>query len=60
MNMEKKEYIAPECEVVELEIVSMIAGSFTEGSGEIDKNDPNDQGANRYRGQWGNLWGSDK
>ena len=58
--MEKKKYIAPNCEVMELEMVSMIATSFTDGSDTTEKNDPNDQGANKYRGEWGNLWGTRK
>ena len=52
--MKKKMYIAPSCEVVEMEIVSMIAASFTPG--EEEENDPNEQGANKHRGEWGNLW----
>ncbi len=52
--MEKKEYIAPVCEVIELETISMLAGSFKqeiegeEGDIELQSND--------RRGQWGDLW----
>ena len=53
-NMEKKKYIAPNCEVVELGIVSMIAGSVTETPGNKDENFELE--SNRHRGQWGNLW----
>ena len=61
MNMEKKKYITPECEIIEMEgTVYMQSGSFTEESGEIGKNDPNDQGSNRHRGEWGNLWSNMK
>ena len=54
--MEKKEYIKPEIEVVEAEMVEMIATSF-----EL-KNEYGDDGSlsNSYRpgrrGEWGNLW----
>lgn len=56
-NMEKKVYTTPECFVVELETVSMIASSINENSGgTITENEAEDMGANRHRGQWGNLW----
>ena len=59
--MEKKKYITPECEVIELEgIVYMSATSFEEtlgGDGSVeDDNDVNEMGSNRHRGEWGNLW----
>lgn len=63
-NMKKKEYIAPECLVVEVEMVNMIAGSVKEEIGgndsEIGDNDVNDFGANRHRGEWGDLWAGRK
>ena len=60
MNMEKKEYMTPTCEVVEIEIVSMIATSPSfNPDGEEEENDTGNM-SNRHRGQWGNLWGSDK
>ena len=53
--MEKKEYIAPACEVIEMETnVSMMALSFEEGE---EWGDGETQDANRHRGEWGNLWG---
>ena len=56
MNMNKKEYIAPECFVVEMETVSMIATSNDRpiAPGEDDEIELN---SNRHRGEWGNLWG---
>lgn len=52
--MEKKEYIAPVCEVIELETISMLAGSikkeFEDEEGDIELQ------TNRHRGEWGNLW----
>ena len=60
-NMNKKEYIAPACEIIEMETnVSMMAASKTPGVGEdMKENDPNagDMMSNRHRGEWGNLWG---
>lgn len=54
--MEKKKYITPECEVIEMEIMSMIAASSDWGIGDdYDENDPNDM-VNKHRGEWGNLW----
>ena len=57
--MEKKEYIAPACEVIEMETVSMIAASndrpvTPDEDYEIELN------SNRYRGEWGNLWSNIK
>ena len=52
--MEKKEYIAPECEIVELEgAVYMLDASFEIGD---DIGNGSTQDANRHRGEWGNLW----
>lgn len=56
--MEKKEYIVPVCEVIELETLSMLAGSpnkdFEGEEGDIELQ------TNRYRGEWGNLWNDGK
>ena len=55
--MEKKEYIAPEVEIAEIEMVSMLAASvlvsdkFTEDDAVM---------SNRHRGEWGNLWSDDE
>ena len=58
--MEKKKYIAPECEVIEVEIDSqLLAGSFTDSDfddKEDEENDSGMMGANQHRGEWGNLW----
>ena len=57
--MEKKKYIAPSMEIVEIEMVSMIAAS-----NQFDITDTEtDKGAelsNRRRGTWGNLWATDE
>jgi hypothetical protein len=60
--MEKKEYIVPECEIIEMEVMTMIATSPNFGLDPDDKEDENDTGnmSNRYRGEWGNLWGTRK
>ena len=61
--MEKKEYIKPEVEVIELDPTSMIAASAP-NIGIVDPNDPNGSGAeilsNGRRGKWGNLWADDE
>ena len=58
--MEKKKYIIPECEIVEMETVYMSSTSFkveTGGDGSVEEdNDVNEMGSNRHRGEWGNLW----
>ena len=56
--MEKKKYISPECTVVEMEILNMIAASVGVGD-DNDYNDPNDM-SNRHRGEWGDLWAGRK
>ena len=54
--MEKKEYIKPETEVVELELESLLLSA----SNKVDISDePTDEGAwmsNGRRGKWGDLW----
>ena len=62
MNMEKKEYIAPECEIVELEgAVYMQAGSFKVDLGDNTEEENNTGSmSNRHRGEWGNLWSNIK
>ena len=63
-NMKKKEYIAPECLVVEVEMVNMIAGSVTEGMNPDDdwigEGGGTDMNSNRHRGEWGDLWAGRK
>lgn len=51
--MEKKKYIAPEMEVVDIDTVEMISASIEIGEGEADAGD---SFSNRHRGEWGNLW----
>lgn len=59
----KKMYIAPTVEVVNIDMVSMIATSNSvdsnlPGGGGFDGNSPGggDADGNRHRGEWGNLW----
>lgn len=52
--MKKKIYTAPECLVVEIETVNMMAVSFPVGE-DKPENDPEDM-SNRRRGEWGSLW----
>jgi hypothetical protein len=60
-NMEKKTYIKPEMEVLELEVETpMLTTSF-----EFNEDGGNDESlVNSYRpgrrGQWGNLWQVEK
>ena len=57
--MEKKKYIVPECEIIELEgAVYMQAASFDVGLGDDIENGTTE--TNRHRGEWGNLWGTRK
>ena len=51
--MEKKIYIAPAMEIVEIEMVTMLAASV------LVSDTPTEDDAlmsNRRRGTWGNLW----
>ena len=62
--MNKKEYMIPTCEVVEMETsVSILSGSTPKVDvgfgGDLEENDQNDM-SNRHRGEWGNLWGDRK
>ena len=54
----KKVYVKPEIEVIEVEYQPMMADSICTnlpdvGFGGEGDEDPD---ANRYRGEWGNLW----
>ena len=54
--MEKKVYIKPEIEVIEIETVEMIAASLVFNDTVVDTSGPGTQLSNGRRGQWGNLW----
>ena len=56
--MEKKEYMIPTCEVVELETtVMMLSLSLEEGE---EWEEGGTYETNRHRGEWGNLWSNIK
>ena len=53
--MEKKEYIKPSAEVIEIDATQMLCASNEFGiTDEITKEDADL--SNGRRGQWGNLW----
>ena len=52
--MEKKIYIAPQVEVIETELVTMIATS--PGDIPVVDGEGGEILSNRHRGEWGNLW----
>ena len=52
--MKKNSYIAPQCFVVELGAMNMIAASI--GVNASSKDGVNVMGTNTRRGEWGNLW----
>ena len=55
--MKKKQYIAPEVELVELEMVEILAASIRIGEG---GKDAGESFSNDRRGGWGNLWGDEE
>ena len=58
--MEKKEYIKPEVEVIELDPTSMIAASASNIPIGGDGNGGGEALSNGRRGKWGNLWADDE
>ena len=56
--MEKKDYIKPSVEVVEMAAVSMMAASTPKI--DIEDGEGGEILSNRHRGEWGNLWSNDK
>ena len=54
--MEKKEYIKPEIEVIEIESVEMIASSLVFNDENVNTSTPGIQLSNGRRGKWGDLW----
>ncbi len=51
--MEKKEYISPFAEIVEIGTLNMIALSKDDG-----QMDDEEQMSNEFRGDWNNIWGN--
>lgn len=54
--MNKKAYITPSMEVMNMETVNMFAGSIVYGEGNADTSNDGTQLSNDRRGSWGNLW----
>lgn len=52
--MEKKEYISPVAEIVEVGTLNMLALSKESG----EQMDDEEQMSNGYRGDWDNIWGN--
>lgn len=50
--MEKKEYMSPLADIVEITTLSMLALSKESG----DQMDDEEQMSNEYRGDWNNIW----
>lgn len=57
--MEKKEYIKPSVEVIEMEPACMLAGSKPEIGVGDDEVDAGGAWSNDRRGKWGDLWGNE-
>ena len=56
--MKRKEYIAPQMEVIELDVMTMLAASNEFGVTDTTT-DKNADLSNRHRGKWGDLWTND-
>lgn len=54
--MEKKTYIAPEMEVMDIETVEMMAASLGINEEGVDTSEEGAQLGTGRRGSWGNLW----
>ncbi len=54
--MNKKQYIAPQMEIAELEIVEMLAASTKDFNIFGDTTEDDAVMSNHRRGTWGNLW----
>ena len=52
--MEKKEYISPVAEIVEVGTLNMLALSKESG----EQIDDTEQMSNEFRGDWENIWGN--
>ena len=52
--MEKKEYISPVAEIVEVGTLNMLALSKESG----EQMDDEEQMSKEYRGDWENIWGN--
>ena len=47
----KKNYLKPEAELLDMVVTNIIAASAPQGG------DDEELGANKHRGEWGNVWG---
>ncbi len=56
LTMNKKAYIAPEMEVVNVETVEMMAQSLPFSDEVVDTTEPGVQSGIGRRGTWGNFW----
>ena len=56
--MEKKEYIKPSVEAIEMAAISMMAASTPKI--DIEDGEGEEILSNRHRGEWGNLWSGNK
>ena len=56
MKQEKKIYVCPSCEVVEVEVQHAMLAMSGQGTDTNNDYDFGSRGANERRGNWGNLW----
>ena len=56
MKQEKKIYVCPSCEVVEVEVQHAMLAMSGQGTDTNNDYDFGSRGANERRGAWGDLW----
>lgn len=58
MKMERKTYIVPQCDIVEIAFTGIIAASLGVGEGQVGEGENGGftEDAGAARGNWGNLW----
>jgi hypothetical protein len=56
--MNKKEYIKPSAEAIEVAVISMMAASAPNIG--VEGGEGSEILSNRHRGEWGNLWADDE
>ena len=58
--MNKKQYITPKCEVVEMELEGQILSASNDISFVPKDDEDVETHTNRHRGEWGNLWSTNE
>ena len=59
MKMERKKYIVPQCDIVKIEFIGIIAASLkVENGGQSGEDEFEGEATGEARNDWENIWGN--